>query len=82
MLDIGDLATIIHFIEIEIFQLQKKIGGYDIEESNNAEEIIVYTDKLSVKLKNMYEELWYEDSGYPSYQELISDYKNTLRLRN
>jgi hypothetical protein len=75
MLDLGDLATIIRFTEIEIFQLQNKIEGSDLEESNNAAEIIVYTDNLSVKLKNMYEELWREDSGYPNYQELVSDYK-------
>lgn len=75
MLDLGDLATIIRFTEIEIFQLQKKIEGSDLEESNNAAEIIVYTDNLSVKLKNMYEKLWHEDSGYPNYQELVSDYK-------
>lgn len=75
MLDLGDLATIIRFTEIEIFQLKNKIEGSDLEESNNAAEIIVYTDNLSVKLKNMYEELWYEDSGYPNYQELVSDYK-------
>ena len=75
MLDLGDLATIIRFTEIEIFQLQKKIEGSDLEESNNAAEIIVYTDNLSVKLKNMYEAIWDEDSGYPNYQELVSDYK-------
>ncbi len=75
MLNLGDLATIIRFTEIELFQLQKKIEGPDLEESNNAAEIIVYTDNLSVKLKNMYEELWHDDSGYPNYQELVSDYK-------
>lgn len=75
MLDLGDLATIIRFTEIEILQLQRKIESADLEESNNAAEIIVYTDNLSVKLKNMYEELWREDSGYLNYQELVSDYK-------
>ena len=75
MLDLGDLATIIRFTEIEIFQLQKKIENSDLEESNNAAEIIVYTDNLAVKLKKMYGDLWDKDSGYPTYQELVSDYK-------
>jgi hypothetical protein len=75
MLDLGDIATLIRFTEIEIFELQKKIESSNMEESNNAAEIIVYTDNLSVKLKNMYEELWDQDSGYPAYQELVSDYK-------
>ncbi len=75
MLDLGDLATIIRFTEVEIFQLQKKIDSSDLEESNNAAEIIVYTDNLAVKLKNMYEEQWDQDSGYPVYQELVSEYK-------
>ena len=75
MLDLGDLATLIRFTEIEIFQLQKKIESYDLEESNNAAEIIVYTDNLAVKLKKMYGDLWDKDSGYPIYQELVSDYK-------
>ena len=75
MLDLGDLATLIRFTEIEIFQLQKKIESYDLEESNNAAEIIVYTDNLAVKLKKMYGDQWDKNSGYPTYQELVSDYK-------
>ncbi len=75
MLDLGDLATIIRFTEVEFFELQKRIDSSDLEASNNAAEIIVYTDNLAVKLKKMYEELWDKDSGYPSYQELVSDYK-------
>jgi hypothetical protein len=75
MLDLGDLATIMRFTEVEIFQLQKKINGSDLEDSNNAAEMIVYTDNLAKKLRTMYEALWDKDSGYPPYQELVSDYK-------
>lgn len=76
MLDLGDLATIIRLTEIELFELQRKIDGSDIEASNNAAEIIVHTDNLAAKLKMMYKNLWDEDSGYPDYQELVADYKN------
>ncbi len=75
MLELGDLATIIRLIEIELFQLQKKIEGDDLEESDNAAEIIVYTDNLAVKLKNMYEALWDQNSGYPPYPALVADYR-------
>lgn len=76
MLDLGDLATIIRLTEIEIFELQKKINSSDMEESNNAAEIIIHTDDVATKLKQMYDGLWNEDSGYPPYQDLVSDYKN------
>jgi len=75
MLCLWGLTTIIRLTEIELFDLQKKIDGLDQEESDNAAEIIVQTDDLAVKLRAMYESAWDKESGYPDYQELVSDYK-------
>ena len=76
MLDLGDLLTLIRLTEIEIFELQKEINGEDEVEQNNAGEIIVQIDSLSVKLSSMYETKWNEDCGYPSYEKYIHRIKS------
>jgi len=75
MLNLGDLATLIRLTEIEIHELQKKIDGPDDEDSSNAAEIIIHTDTLSEKLKDMYLKQWNKDCGYPEYEKLLETYK-------
>lgn len=76
MLELGDLTTLIRLTGTEVFALQQDIDGPDVEKSNSAAEMIIHTDDLTTKLKQMYEELWDSSSGYPCYEQLVSDYKN------
>ncbi len=72
MLELGDLLNLIRLTELEIRSLKADIESDNNEEAkNNAGEIIVQFDELSVKLRKMYEEARPDDSDLPEYEEYM-----------
>ncbi len=76
MLDIGDLFNLIRLTELEIQRLQHDIDGEDDNARNDAGEVILQFDALSQKLKKIYEEKYFSESGYPTYLECIYQIRN------
>ncbi|MCF6256896.1 MAG: hypothetical protein L3K25_11475 [Gammaproteobacteria bacterium] len=71
MLELGDLLNLIRLTELEIRSLKAEIESDNEEAKNNAGEIIVQFDELSVKLRKMYEEARPDDSDLPEYEEYM-----------
>ncbi len=71
MLELGDLLNLIRLTELEIRSLKAEIESDNEEAKNNAGEIIVQFDELSVKLRKMYEEARPDDSDPPEYEEYM-----------
>ncbi len=71
MLELGDLLNLIRLTELEICSLKADIESDNEEAKNNAGEIIVQFDELSVKLRKMYEEAKPDDSDLPEYEEYM-----------
>lgn len=76
MLDLGDLINLIRLTELEIVSLNKDINGDDEQARNDAGEVLIQFDALSSKLKNMYEQIYSDDSGYPLYSDFIAQLHN------
>jgi len=82
MFDLGDLATLIRLVEIDIHNLKIETESEDDETRDNAGEIILQIDSLAGKLKNEYEKLWTENSSYPSHVEYLAKIKSLPPFKN
>ncbi len=71
MLEPGDLLNLIRLTELEIRSLKTEIESENEDVRNNAGEIIIQFDALSLKLRKMYEEARPDDSDLPKYEEYM-----------
>ncbi len=77
MLSAADILNLIRLNEIELQQTYKDLDSENEEVRNNAGEIVFQTEKLSEKLKKMYEELSPDYSSYPKYEDYIKLFQNS-----
>lgn len=71
MLELGDLLNLIRLTELEKISLNSEIESDDEEVRNNAGEVVVQFDELSIKLRKMYEKSRPSDSALPEYEDYI-----------
>ncbi|MDH5178279.1 MAG: hypothetical protein OEZ39_19825 [Gammaproteobacteria bacterium] len=71
MFDLGDLATLIRLVEIDLYHLKLDTDSEDDETRDNAGELIIQVDNLAGKLKIEYEAQWTDENGFPRYVEYL-----------
>ncbi|QFT55139.1 hypothetical protein [Microbulbifer sp. THAF38] len=71
MLDIADILNLVRLNELELQKIYKELESEDEETRNNAGEIVIQTENLSKKLKQMYEGKNPDYSVYPKYDDYI-----------
>lgn len=71
MLSAADILNLIRLNEIELQKTYEDLDSEDEEIRNNAGEIVLQTEKLSEKLKKMYEDLPPDYSTHPKYEDYI-----------
>ena len=79
-LDLSDLLILVRLIENEKTDLYLSVENDEGEADPNSDtnKILLVVNQTSAKLKQQYEELWNADSEYPSYDKLLSLFKNSL----
>ncbi|WP_444913620.1 hypothetical protein [Microbulbifer sp. TRSA007] len=71
MLDIADILNLVRLNELELQKIYKELESEDEETRNNAGEIVIQTENLAKKLKQMYEGKNPDYSVYPKYEDYI-----------
>ncbi|WP_444898355.1 hypothetical protein ACJJIX_16665 [Microbulbifer sp. VAAC004] len=71
MLDIADILNLVRLNELELQKIYKELESEDEETRNNAGEIVIQTENLAKKLKQMYEGKNPDYSVYPKYDDYI-----------
>lgn len=71
MLNSSDLLNLIRLNEIELQQTYHDLESDDEETRNNAGEMILQTESLAKKLKQMYEATSPDYSVYPTYDDYL-----------
>ncbi|HWV16762.1 MAG TPA: hypothetical protein VN030_15135 [Cellvibrio sp.] len=77
MLTLADLLNLIRLTELELDKLQIAVTSDDESIRNNAGEIIIQMDKLSQKLRLMYETSRQDIDDYPTYDNYIAIIEKT-----
>ena len=72
MLNLADLLNLIRLTELELRELRQDIDGDDEPKRDEAGEVIIQFDDLSLKLKKMYQDMRKDDSDYPLYEDYIN----------
>ncbi len=68
---LSELATLIRLVEKEEITLHVQIGSPDEQLSDDAADMSVHVEKISGKLKELYEAQWSLGSNHPSYEEIL-----------
>lgn len=71
MLSSSDLLNLIRLNEIELQQTYLDLESDDEETRNNAGEMVLQTEGLAKKLKQMYEDTSPDYSIYPRYEDYL-----------
>ena len=71
MLTIAEVLNIIRLVELDLQQIYSDLESDDPDKSGNAGEIVLQTEELSKKLKEMYEGLAPDYSIYPRYEDYV-----------
>lgn len=71
MLDTADILNLIRLNEIELQTIYKELESEDEETRNNAGEVVIQTESLAKKLKQLYENENPDYSVYPKYDDYI-----------
>lgn len=71
MLSTSDLLNLIRLNEIDLHQTYLDLESEDEETRYNAGEIILQTEELAMKLKQLYEDTSPDYSIYPRYDDYL-----------
>ncbi len=71
MLSTSDLLNLIRLNEIDLQQTYLDLDSEDEETRNNAGEIVLQTEELAMKLKQLYEATSPDYSIYPKYDDYL-----------
>ena len=71
-LTLNDLTLLIELVERELVDLNENITQ-DAEFADDYKELVVQVGVTSDNLRAEYVSQWTEDSGFPSYDELIAE---------
>lgn len=77
MLDEADLLNLIRLNHLDLQRIYSELKAADDKTKNNAGEIVLQTEQLARKLKEMYELLNPDYAEYPKYDDYIQLLKNT-----
>ncbi len=69
-LTLNDLTLLIELVERELADLNENITE-DTEFADDYKELLVQVGVTSDNLRTQYKSQWSEDSGFPSYDELL-----------
>jgi hypothetical protein len=69
-LTLNDLTLLIELVERELADLHENITK-DTEYADDYKELLVQVGITSDNLRTQYKSQWSEDSGFPSYEELL-----------
>lgn len=69
-LSLNDLTLLIELVERELADLNENITK-DSEYAEDYKELLVQVGVTSDNLRTEYKSQWSEDSGFPSYEELL-----------
>lgn len=69
-LSLNDLTLLIELVERELADLNENITK-DSEYAEDYKELLVQVGVTSDNLRTEYKSQWNEDSGFPSYEELL-----------
>ena len=69
-LTLNDLTLLIELVERELIDLSENITE-DAEFADDYKELFVQVGVTSDNLRAQYKSQWTEDSGFPSYEDLI-----------
>jgi len=75
MLDEADILNLIRLNELELQETYNDLESPDEEKRNNAGEMVMQIERLSEKLKIMYEEKKPDYTIYPRYEKYIEEIK-------
>jgi hypothetical protein len=71
MLSTSDLLNLIRLNEIDLQQTYLDLESEDEETRNKAGEIVLQTEELAMKLKQLYEAMSPDYSIYPKYDDYL-----------
>lgn len=77
MLDEADLLNLIRLNYLDLQKIYSELEADNDETKNNAGEIVLQTEQLARKLKEMYERMNPDYAEYPKYEDYIQLLQNT-----
>ncbi len=72
LLTLNDLALLIELVERELVDISDNIIN-DAEFADDYKALLVQVGVTSDNLRAEYKSQWNEDSGFPSYEELVAE---------